>query len=69
MRTATMATKGQITIPAEVRQALQVDAGDRIEFVEVVGQAFEPVSPLPQACHGRRVVGPGVASKTVPSLG
>ncbi|MCB9659956.1 MAG: AbrB/MazE/SpoVT family DNA-binding domain-containing protein [Polyangiales bacterium] len=35
MTTATVSSKGQITIPAEVRRAPQVTAGDRVEFVEV----------------------------------
>jgi antitoxin PrlF len=35
MAAATLTSKGQITIPAQVRTALGVDAGDRIEFVEV----------------------------------
>ena len=35
MTTATVTSKGQITIPAEVRQSLQVSAGDRVEFVQV----------------------------------
>lgn len=35
MTAATVTSKGQITIPAEVRRALAVDAGDRVEFVEV----------------------------------
>ena len=35
MTTATVTSKGQITIPVEVRQALQVDAGDRVEFVQI----------------------------------
>ena len=35
MTTATVTSKGQITIPAEVRQALHVDAGDRVEFVQI----------------------------------
>ena len=35
MTTATIASKGQITIPAEVRNALGVDAGDRVEFVQI----------------------------------
>jgi AbrB family looped-hinge helix DNA binding protein len=35
MTTATLTSKGQITIPAEVRQVLQVDTGDRVEFVPV----------------------------------
>jgi AbrB family looped-hinge helix DNA binding protein len=41
MTTATISSKGQITIPAEVRQALQVDAGDRVEFVEVAPGRYE----------------------------
>ncbi|MDD5329129.1 MAG: AbrB/MazE/SpoVT family DNA-binding domain-containing protein [Sulfuricella sp.] len=35
MTTATMTTKGQVTIPLDVRQRLGLDAGDRIEFVEL----------------------------------
>lgn len=35
MATATVTSKGQITIPANVRQSLHVDAGDRVEFVEL----------------------------------
>ncbi len=35
MSTATLTTKGQITIPAEVRKAMSVSQGDRVEFVEV----------------------------------
>jgi antitoxin PrlF len=32
---ATITSKGQITIPIKVRNALGLDAGDRIEFVEM----------------------------------
>jgi len=35
MTSATITSKGQITIPADVRKALLVDAGDRVEFVEI----------------------------------
>ena len=35
MAASTLTSKGQITIPVQVREALGVDAGDRIEFVEV----------------------------------
>lgn len=35
MAIATVTSKGQITIPAQVRQTLQVSAGDRVEFVEL----------------------------------
>jgi len=35
MTTATITSKGQITIPANVRQSLNVAAGDRVEFVQL----------------------------------
>jgi len=33
MPTATVTTKGQVTIPRSIRQALKVGAGDRLDFV------------------------------------
>ncbi len=44
MTTATVSSKGQITIPADVRQALRVDAGDRVEFVQVEAGRYEFVA-------------------------
>jgi len=44
MAAATVTSKGQITIPAKVRTALAVDAGDRIEFVEVEKGQFAIVA-------------------------
>jgi AbrB family looped-hinge helix DNA binding protein len=41
MTAATLTTKGQITIPVEVRNALGVDAGDRVEFVEIAPGRYE----------------------------
>ena len=41
MSVATLTSKGQITIPAEVRHELQVDAGDRIEFVQIAPGRYE----------------------------
>ena len=35
MSTATVTSKGQITIPVEVRSELGVSAGDRVEFIEL----------------------------------
>jgi antitoxin PrlF len=35
MARATVTSKGQITIPVQVRAAMGLEAGDRIEFVEV----------------------------------
>ena len=36
MPTAVVTSKGQITIPKPLRDALGVDTGDRVEFVETV---------------------------------
>ena len=36
MTAATLTTKGQITVPKEVRQFLHLDTGDRLDFI------FEP---------------------------
>ena len=43
MATTTLTGRGQITIPVEVRQALRLDTGDRVEFVEVEPGRFEIV--------------------------
>ncbi len=45
MSTATVTSKGQITIPADVRRRLGLESGDRVEFVEVDGGfAIKPAS-------------------------
>lgn len=44
MATATMTSKGQVTIPAAVRLSLGVEAGDRVEFVQVAPGRFELVA-------------------------
>jgi antitoxin PrlF len=41
MTTATVTSKGQITIPAQVREAMHVGAGDRVEFVEMSPGRYE----------------------------
>ena len=40
MATAVLTSKGQVTIPAEVRRRMGVDTGDRIEFVELQDGGF-----------------------------
>jgi antitoxin PrlF len=42
--TATLTSKGQITIPADVRRELNVQTGDRVEFVQVEPGRFEIVA-------------------------
>ena len=48
MITATITAKGQITIPAEIRQALKLDTGDLIAFEEVAPgfYAFKPAQKV-----------------------
>ena len=52
MSTATLTTKGQITIPAAVRASLGLETGSRIEFVEtsngqyLIVAATSPVQAL-----------------------
>ena len=49
MSTATITSKGQITIPAIVRNTLGVEAGDRVEFVQVEQGRFELVAATQSA--------------------
>ena len=44
MSTATLTSKGQITVPAAVREALGVGTGDRVEFVELSPGRYEFVA-------------------------
>ena len=44
MPTAIVTGEGQITVPAEVRQACIVEAGDREESVEIEAGRFEVVA-------------------------
>lgn len=54
MSTATVTSKGQITIPAAVRAALGLDTGSRVEFVEIEnGQyAFVAATEAVQSLKG-----------------
>jgi antitoxin PrlF len=56
MATATVTSKGQVTIPASVRAALGLEAGGRIEFVETAGDqyAIVAVTSSVQALKDRR---------------
>ena len=62
MTKATVTSKGQITIPANVRAELKVGPGDRVEFVKVsegrweVLAAVEDVSRLRGIVAAKRVV-------------
>jgi len=44
MTTATITSKGQITIPKDVRARLGVGTGDRVEFIEIKAGVFQMVA-------------------------
>lgn len=44
MPTATVTSKGQITIPNTVRLALGLHSGDRVEFIELTEGAFTMIA-------------------------
>jgi len=44
MPTATITSKGQITIPKQVRTRLGIGTGDRVEFVEIKAGVFQIVA-------------------------
>ncbi|MFW5444057.1 MAG: AbrB/MazE/SpoVT family DNA-binding domain-containing protein [Methylococcaceae bacterium] len=44
MSTAVITTKGQITIPKNVREVMHVQTGDRIEFVQVSEDKYEIIA-------------------------
>ncbi len=54
MSTAKLTSKGQVTIPLDVRQRLGIDSGDRIEFVELAegGFAIKPAVQDVRALKG-----------------
>jgi antitoxin PrlF len=44
MATATVTSKGQITLPKSVRERLGVEAGDKVEFIETQPGVFRLVA-------------------------
>lgn len=58
MSIATMTTKGQVTIPKSVREALRLVAGDRVEFVDLGNGRFELVAVTRDVSELRGMLGP-----------
>jgi antitoxin PrlF len=56
MATATITSKGQITIPKEVREALGVDSGDRVEFVAQEKGVYKVVAATRDVSHLKGLV-------------
>ena len=68
MTTATVTSKGQITIPANVRLALQVKAGDRVEFVEVDPGRFEVVAATVSVTELKGMFGKSARSVSIEEM-
>lgn len=56
MSKATLTSKGQITIPKEVRERLGVEAGDRVEFVEQERGVYKVVAATRDVRHLKGLV-------------
>lgn len=68
MSTATLTSKGQITIPVEVRNELKVDAGDRVEFVQIAPGRYEFVAVTNAATALKGMFGPAKKSVSTESM-
>jgi antitoxin PrlF len=68
MSTATLTSKGQITIPVEVRNSLQVDAGDRVEFVLIAPGRYEFVAATRDVTALKGMFGPAKKSVSIASM-
>jgi AbrB family looped-hinge helix DNA binding protein len=58
MTIATLTSKGQITIPAEVRKDLHVGTGDRVEFVQIAPGRYEFVAATREVTELKGMFGP-----------
>jgi antitoxin PrlF len=56
MTRATLTSKGQITIPKEVRERLGVEAGDHLEFVEQERGVYKVIAATRDVRHLKGMV-------------
>ena len=68
MSTATLTSKGQITIPVDVRNALKVDAGDRVEFVQIAPDRYEFVAATKDVSALKGMFGPAKKSVSLADM-
>ena len=68
MSTATLTSKGQVTIPAVVRSGLGVDTGDRIEFLEIAPGRYEVVAATLPATALKGLVGKPARAVSVEAM-
>ncbi|MDP2694887.1 MAG: AbrB/MazE/SpoVT family DNA-binding domain-containing protein [Gallionella sp.] len=68
MATAVLTSKGQITIPLPVRSRLGVEAGDRIEFVELGNGQFGIVAATEDISSLKGIVGKPKSPVTIEDM-
>lgn len=68
MPTATVTSKGQITIPSTVRSALGIEAGDRVMFVQIEPGCFEMVAATLSMTALKGLVRKPVAPVTIDAM-
>lgn len=68
MTTATVTSKGQITIPIEVREALGLAAGDRVEFVAEEKGVYKVVAATRDVRHLKGLIGKPAKPVTVEAM-
>ncbi|MCF8168935.1 MAG: AbrB/MazE/SpoVT family DNA-binding domain-containing protein [Rhodoferax sp.] len=68
MSTATLTSKGQITIPVEVRNDLKVDAGDRVEFVLIAPGRYEFVAATNEVTSLKGMFGPAKKAVSIEDM-
>jgi len=66
--TATITSKGQITIPVGVREALKVSAGDRVEFIEVAPARYEFVAATQSVTRLKGLLGKPAAKVSIEDM-
>jgi antitoxin PrlF len=57
MPSATLTSKGRVTIPAEVRRDMNLAVGDRIDFVEVEPGRYELIAVTRSVCELKGMFG------------
>jgi AbrB family looped-hinge helix DNA binding protein len=68
MPAATMTSKGQITIPAAVRASLGVEAGDRLEFIQIEPVRFELIAATQSVTVLKGVIRKAATAVTVKAM-
>lgn len=68
MSKATLGSKGQITIPAEVRKDLQVETGDRVEFIQIGPGRYELVAANSDVTALKSMFGPAKKAVSVEAM-